>query len=71
MWQFEARCTPEDSALMFSELKSKVARMKAICVECPVQVKCLDFGMSNEFGIFGGMTPEERSQIRRLSLVAV
>ena len=62
-WQAKAACTPEDSALMFSELGSKVARMKAICANCPVQVQCLALGMDDEFGIFGGMTPDERKQL--------
>lgn len=63
MWQFEALCTPEDSVMMFSELRSKVAKMKEICSACPVQVQCLNFGMDEEFGIFGGLTPDERKQL--------
>lgn len=74
-WQYEAVCTPEDMVLMFSELKSKVARMKAICATCPVQAKCLEFALDpvNEItaGIFGGTTEEERDLIRRLTLVEV
>lgn len=60
MWQFQALCTPDHFDLMFSELPSKVARMKAICAECPVQSDCLQFGLSDEYGIFGGLTPSER-----------
>ena len=48
--------------LFFSELKSKVAKAKAICDTCPVAKECLDFALSEdiEFGIFGGATPQER-----------
>ena len=60
MWQFKALCSPEDSVLMFSELPSKIAKMKSLCAECPVQTRCLEFGMSEEYGIFGGLTPTER-----------
>ena len=74
-WQYEAACGEEHRVLMFSELKSKVARMKAICAECPVQAKCLEFAMDPAWnitdGIFGGTTQEERDVIRRLTLVEV
>ena len=65
MWQFESKCTPEDSNLFFSELASKVAKAKLICSTCPVQNECLDFAISNniEEGIFGGLTFNERKSL--------
>ena len=62
MWQASALCTPADEPLFFSELASKVARAKAICADCPVRQKCLDFAIREdvEFGVFGGLTPDER-----------
>ena len=63
-WQFSSACTPEDTEIMFSELRSKVAKAKAICAECPVQAKCLAFALdpANEItaGTFGGTTQDER-----------
>lgn len=46
---------------------------KSICLgtddgrECPLLKECLEFAMSNNerFGIWGGMTPEERAQLRK------
>jgi WhiB family redox-sensing transcriptional regulator len=63
MFSFEhIACKDVDTNLFFSELKSKVAKAKAICDSCPVKQKCLEFALSNEeeFGIFGGTTPQER-----------
>jgi len=65
MWIDQVACTPADEHIMFSELRSKVARAKAICASCPVAAKCLDFAISEniEFGIFGGHTPDERKAL--------
>lgn len=46
---------------------------KAICSglydgkPCPLLEQCLEFAMSNNerYGIWGGMTPEERAQLRK------
>lgn len=64
MWQLEAKCVGEYE-LFFSELKSKVAKAKAICSECPVKGNCLEFAFANneEFGTFGGYTAEERKSL--------
>lgn len=62
MWQFEAVCGPEDEKLMFSELPSKIEKMKSLCATCPVEADCLNFAIANdiEWGIFGGTTPKDR-----------
>lgn len=38
---------------------------RAICMKCPVLDKCLKVGMFEEYGIWGGTTPEQRKKIRR------
>jgi WhiB family redox-sensing transcriptional regulator len=67
MWQDPdvVACKPDQMNLFFSELKSKVAKAKAICDSCPVKQKCLEFALSNdeEFGVFGGTTPQERKNL--------
>lgn len=65
MWIDNVVCTPADEHIMFSELRSKVARAKAICDSCPSKSKCLDFALTEniEFGIFGGTTPDERKAL--------
>lgn len=38
---------------------------REICMRCPVMAKCLKVGMFEEFGIWGGTTPEQRKKLRR------
>ena len=40
---------------------------REICLRCPVIAQCLKIGMFEEFGIWGGTTPEQRKQIRKTS----
>lgn len=67
MWINEVACKPEQMELFFSELKSKVAKAKAICDTCPVKLECLEFALNDkiEFGIFGGVTPDERKAMAK------
>ena len=37
---------------------------REICLRCPVMAKCLKVGMFEEYGIWGGSTPQQRKQIR-------
>lgn len=41
-------------------------RVKALCESCPVVKECGEFAIANheQFGIWGGMTPRERSFVR-------
>jgi WhiB family redox-sensing transcriptional regulator len=41
---------------------------REICMRCPVMDKCLKVGMFEEYGIWGGTTPEQRRRIRRFEL---
>lgn len=55
----------ESDKLFFSESPKRIAKAKALCAECPMQAKCLQFAIeeSIEFGIFGGLTPSERKSL--------
>lgn len=38
---------------------------KNMCRECPIIRQCAEYGMKNEeFGIWGGLTPEDRRRLR-------
>lgn len=50
--------------LFFKGGSQIVAEAKALCASCAVREECAEFGMSAEFGIFGGLTPAERDAIR-------
>lgn len=63
-WRSEAACTDADAELFFSEEPEEQERAKAICAGCPRRAECLATAMLREddWGIWGGMTPEERVQ---------
>ena len=65
MWQLQANCDETNTELFFSELKSKVEKAKALCGSCAVADKCLQFAIDTEieFGIFGGVTADERKAL--------
>ena len=46
--------------------RTGIAAAKAICAECPVRTQCLmqalEYGDGH--GIFGGLTPAERREVR-------
>ena len=41
---------------------------KEICMRCPVIAKCLLVGMQEDFGIWGGATPDQRKKLKRKGL---
>jgi WhiB family redox-sensing transcriptional regulator len=56
----------EADKLFFSEASEKrIAQAKALCATCPMIQACLDHAIKSEceFGIFGGLTPEERKAL--------
>jgi len=55
----------EADKLFFSENAKKQAKAKALCSECSVIDKCLQFALDQkiEFGIFGGKTAQERKAL--------
>lgn len=38
---------------------------KALCAKCPVRVTCLERGMDEEYGVWGGLTRAERKRLRQ------
>jgi len=39
---------------------------KAVCSQCPVRKECLDYGINETWGCWGGTTPQERKHDYRL-----
>ena len=44
------------------------AEARRLCGRCPVRAECLEAALSNdeEFGVWGGVSAEERRQLRKL-----
>lgn len=73
-WQDKAACMGIDARLFFgpdgeprAEREIREAKAKAICASCPVRAQCLDYALGNsiKYGIWGGLSGEERERERR------
>jgi len=58
---------PEDLSTPGQSVMRNMATETAreICLRCPVMAKCLEVGMFEDFGIWGGATPEQRRKLKR------
>jgi WhiB family redox-sensing transcriptional regulator len=69
-WRQGAPCGTVDPNLFFEQAEDdddSTEMAKTICRGCPVSERCLDESMllREEYGIWGGMTPGERTAYRR------
>lgn len=68
-WMDQALCAQVDGDLWYADKGDWPTTIKAkvICRKCPVRVQCLDYALSNNetFGVWGGMTPQQRRDLRR------
>lgn len=71
-WQLHGACRGADSSLFFlpeAERGPRKARResaaKLVCGRCPVIEDCAAFALSTRepYGVWGGLTPEERSAV--------
>lgn len=60
---------PEDFSTSVNMREMAVRTAREICFRCPVLAKCLKAGMYEEYGIWGGTTPEQRKRLRRESVI--
>lgn len=51
-----------DLALFFDGLRQQEA--KAVCEACPVRAECLSFHHDERYGVFGGLTSDDRGFIK-------
>jgi len=77
-WRAGASCIELDPEMFFpagtvGASAHAIARAKAICASCPVQVECLEYAVitAQRFGIWGGTDEEERRLIRRRYVAAI
>jgi WhiB family redox-sensing transcriptional regulator len=71
-WRYQARCGGRCDDLFFptgttGPAEDQTQQAKAICASCPVRETCLDWALATgqQFGIWGGLTEEERRRILR------
>jgi WhiB family redox-sensing transcriptional regulator len=68
-WQDSAKCAGSDVQMFYpdeDQYRSDPHGATLICMECPVRHACLETAMERgeKFGIWGGMTPRERANLR-------
>jgi WhiB family redox-sensing transcriptional regulator len=71
-WRNDAACASNDTDLFFpvgttADAVRQTEAVKEICGGCPAREACLDFALDTEqaFGIWGGLTEDERRVMKR------
>lgn len=66
-WAGWAACAGSPTHLFYPRKHIKAAEAKAICARCPVASQCLEEALDrgDQYGIWGGMSVEERKAYKR------
>jgi WhiB family redox-sensing transcriptional regulator len=66
-WMYLAACRDADPDTCFPENDEPhlYAVAKRLCEECPVVGFCLEIGLDEKWGVWGGMTPDERHKLSK------
>lgn len=70
-WMRQAACKGTDPDLWFPERGELTSEARAICQTCPVRQNCLEYGLRERFGIWGGMSERARRQLRHQRTVVI
>lgn len=79
-WQEQGKCREVDPEIFFlpynarmGEKRKLIAEAKKVCATCPVIEQCLNHALTvgEEFGVWGGMSEEERRRINLRKRVVV
>jgi WhiB family redox-sensing transcriptional regulator len=70
-WRLRAACRGMDPELFFPSAETgrlntvRINRAKAVCAGCPVVLECRVQYMDQEWGVFGGLSADDRRLVRR------
>lgn len=66
-WRDEAACREVGLEPFFPDKGERTAihHAKALCARCPSRLACLEAGMNERHGVWGGTTEQERRILRR------
>lgn len=66
-WMQEAVCAAGDPDLWFPSQGQTPDAAVELCSRCPVAGRCLEYaqGEGIDYGIYGGLTPAQRRQVRQ------
>lgn len=69
-WHARAACSGVGPSVFYPDRgvqPAEVDRARAICASCPVQDECEEAGMGEVHGIWRGLVPTERRELRKIS----
>lgn len=66
-WQHHSECLKHDPDMWFPEEEELhlYDQARRICEECPVVSFCLEIGISERHGMWGGLEPNERYKLSK------
>jgi WhiB family redox-sensing transcriptional regulator len=68
-WKDRALCAQTDPEIFFPEKSHwrQAITAKLVCQRCPVRDACLAHALKHDerYGVWGGMTPSQRKELRR------
>lgn len=66
-WRDFALCAETDPESFFPEKGGSTRDAKRTCRSCEVRAECLEYALETDerFGIYGGLSPEQRRRIQR------
>ncbi len=69
-WYADAACARSDLPLaaFFPERGQSTTHAKAVCATCSVRDECLELGLTQHHGIWGGKSERERRAIRAVRI---
>ena len=72
-WQDRGACRGMEVEMFFPVVEHEAFEAKRVCAMCPVQAACLEFALMERerFGIWGGLTTQERRDLLRERRTAV
>lgn len=65
-WRDHAACADADPDLFFPSRGESIGEALSYCRRCPVRDACLDAGLDEHYGIWGGLSERGRRRARRL-----
>ena len=64
-WQERAACAGKPTDWWFPGKGESHDAARSLCASCPVRAECLEYGLNEKWGVFGGLCPKQRRELRR------
>ncbi len=66
-WRKQAACRNMPTGLFFADRAQNGydRPAKKVCAGCPVKAACLELGLTQRYGVYGGMNERERERLKK------